>query len=679
MYTVGGIFPCNITVLLRGNFSLIAAAHICYSTSQLSSSGMSDNMNKGRRLRTKCSKEERRSVLTNLDVDYDEKKSGIVQNNDNPQMTYDTCAPGHSTPIRRKECTYDMEDSMELDYRCSPIMISCTQEGGNEVAWDWQGSVTKSCDEIPKNGPSHADTPKRSRLLQKKRNSNSPLLQKPLKRKLVKLESMQNIGKFNAELQALTEKMRTITPRQRDQKDNADDRLSIELESDGNDDIILEVTNDEAILDTEKNNASTVNRDSSSYEDFFDDSIDDSMIRCSQEIEERFNLDADRDSVEVKKGAVSTSWEASHRRKVSSDSIKDSKNLNRSDHSPTIRTIKISKALSRNSSSSISSVSNSKELNANKSHLNNNFVTVKHENSNESLWDTNSSEFEIPDDSFDDCLATCMDEKLLTKSSEYDDIFSDVDRNISNLGRMQKQCNDSAVKNKQNSSAFVQKIPAFAYERYNKCKEQDITGTKATNGCTNKASNHTDITRLKAKEKREMSSTLEMENRKFFKTKSLSDQYFGQVKNVYSNNKSNVTATASHAAKSSINSVVPLKSQVRSTVNNYSSSVSTNIPVNNDRNISPSDGVGNMRMSDVDRYSGKEGRTGIIKYKSTGNLIKDSEKVAKDSQPIRCTPEEIEKKRIEAKMRLEAKRKLQLSVKADNTSKVIPVKRPIKR
>jgi len=68
-------------------------------------------------------------------------------------------------------------------------------------------------------------------------------------------------------------------------------------------------------------------------------------------------------------------------------------------------------------------------------------------------------------------------------------------------------------------------------------------------------------------------------------------------------------------------------------------------------------GTDRTRGFDVNRCAVKS--DGFVKHHSTGNIKTNTKEMAKTgSQPtVRCTAEEIEKKRLQAVARLEAKRK----------------------
>lgn len=574
--------------------------------------------------------------------------------NDSPQHSYESHVSGHSTPIRKKEYVIDIEDSPELNYRCSPISMPCTQDGGNEIAWDWQTPVNKNSYDKSKSSNKLIETPKRTKQLQKKRNSNSPLLQKPLKRKQVKMENIENIGKLTAELKALNEKMQSIQKnydndiieKENDTKCEVSSKLMIELDSDNSDEIIV-INNDKSKMNSITINSN--NKNVTNYEDLFDDSIDDSMVKCSQEIEEKLNLcKSKRNDImelsivsEIKE--LSSTSEKSYYLTTSNTSTEYSKSSNISKNSSTntsgyLKTY--SNKSNRTNSNSNISMSNSK-------FNNNNNINISHEN--QTLKKKYISDF--PDDSFDDCLATCIeDDKLESKLSEYDFSPSNSSHNTSLSKKIPKLVISNAITNKKISNNFLS-TPGVKENINNKNK-------LITDDLVEEVETITDIETLQ----NSFPSKNSLENRKFFRTKSLSDQCFYQCKYANTNNKT-TNVLKSNAVTQSVSTKFSIVKNQNSCKNN---------------NFLQINGMENThRFKKLDK---KETDNHIVKYNSTNNLL--SMKEIKESQSVRCTPEEIERKRLEAKMKLEAKRKLQQkNIKSSDNSleRKSPGKKYVKR
>ncbi|KAF3421028.1 hypothetical protein E2986_09386 [Frieseomelitta varia] len=565
-------------------------------------------MSKNKKSTKKCSVQQENCKTNNVHEDSLSKNMKVDIGNDSPQHSSDLRISGYSTPIRKRDYVYDVEDSPELDYRCSPVSMFCTQDGGNEIAWDWQTSGNKNSCDKSKTPNSHVETPKRTKQLQKKRNSDSPLLQKPLKRKQVKMENIENIGKLTAELRALNEKMKTIQQNCNNKVENEDDtifesssKLVIELDSDGSEDIMVDCVVESNKLKLESSINNNNNKKPTSYEDLFDDSIDDSMVKCSQEIEKKLNLCKDKKN---------DTMELSNEKKELSPSKKEIQYLTISNTST--ERPKSSKSCSTNTNGHLKTYSNNlnrTNVSVSSSRLTKcNVINVSH--GKQTLQDKITSDF--LDDSFDDCLATCVeDDKLLSKLSEYDFSPSKSYSNVNHSKKSLRLISDPII-NRPNNSLSKLATPDEMFIIDDLVEEVEVITDKKTI-------------------QKSFPSQNSLENRKFFKTKCLSDQGFYQ----YKNSKTNTSKIGSNLVTSTVSTTSP-KDQ-----NPYKNN---NIPSIN--------GVGNTH--ELNRLDGKESGNGIVKHKSASNLPS-----IKESQSVRCTPEEIERKRLEAKMRLEAKRKLQ--------------------
>ncbi|XP_076284505.1 uncharacterized protein LOC143211007 [Lasioglossum baleicum] len=574
---------------------------------------------------------------------------------------------GHSTPIRRKEYIYDTEESPDLYYNCSPISQPCTQDGGNEIAWDWQVPVPKGSNDKSKPQTNLVETPKRTRQLQKKRNSNSPLLQKPLKRKQIKIENMENIGKLAAELRALTERMESIKGNSEIQTER-ESKLVIELDSESDKDLLMDVN-----ADNDKSKITVANADEkdSNYKEFFDDSIEDSMVKCSQEIEEKLKINKSKGSMELSVVIEEREMDLFYTDKdLSRECLTTSinSNLKNSDTSKSSSSMAIntySRKYSNNSSKtslndSISvSICSSRDSSTKKCLLNNNVINAQ--NGDHMLQAKDLSDF--PDDSFDDCLATCMeDDKLLSKLSEYDFVVSDG--NIgSNYYRktISKRTISNTVGIKNLTSNCVPK-------------------SSTTNTILNKSNDHensrlisndsADYCKSASRDKTTQQSftgNTAFENRKFFKTKSLSDQFFRQGRNSSVSNKT---------------SKADAPSNKRFQPNSHGSSVSTSLSITKDQKLYASNNFPSNSGGEVvplaNRLEKKEAGESMVIYKSNSNLSIFKE-TAKSIQSSQCTPEEIERKRLEAKMKLEAKRKQQQCSMISGTQSKLPMNKSVKR
>ncbi|XP_058789981.1 uncharacterized protein LOC131663535 [Phymastichus coffea] len=189
----------------------------------------------------------------------------------------------HSTPIRNKVAI----DSPELNYNESPIIEPLTQHPPSEVGWDYR-QFLKDDEDSKLQIPMNTYTPKRStnHLLSKKRNSNSPLLYKPVKKKLIQDQQRESIEDF---LNAL--KQIESTSKQKKDSDefikktdsNPESQLVIDMEVVSEDsDMKLQVS-----ANTNESPKQTVfeTGQAKNHNALLDDSIEDMMVLCSQEIE----------------------------------------------------------------------------------------------------------------------------------------------------------------------------------------------------------------------------------------------------------------------------------------------------------------------------------------------------------------------------------------------------------
>ncbi|XP_015187850.1 PREDICTED: bromodomain-containing protein DDB_G0270170-like [Polistes dominula] len=554
-------------------------------------------------------------------------KDSPIKNSNEPQTH-----PGHSTPMQKKYSKNNVEDSPGPCCNDSPISIPYTQDA-SEVAWDWQISSKASSVKNKTEDDHTVTTPKQAKIL-KKRILNSPLLYKPLRKRLIKPDSVESVGKFAAELKALTEKMKII---QRNDED------CIENDLDDNKDEVENHEEKDQLNELIVSNTNTfANKVSTSFDELFDESIEDSMVKCSQEIEEKFNL------CTSKKISTSDSFKRSREKDtfITKEKSKSASNLSEnlkstffSQNSPILNVSNFCKTYSKTTPNCKKNVDidvkrlEVKESNVKQSSINNNIINNRNENLQlyKNLVRRNNAElFEIPDDSFDDCLATCIeDDKLLSETTEYDNIFPDSD--------IKQHANERNYKHSNSTNRNVTK-----------------SATKSNNfGCNSSSCiNQTSMDTLnKSIHNSSVNSNL-TENRKFFKTRSLSDSYFGHEKTTNINTKPN-TSNSRQIIKHSSSSHLPSKSYV-----NISGRSTTNENVNANKNIKSINDVENMRALNNSKI--------MLKDSATRDM--------KNSQTMLCTPEEIERKRLEAKMRLEAKRKIHTNIKPAIPSELPPKK-----
>lgn len=566
------------------------------------------------------------------------------EKNENSSKSRQKCvAPSnHSTPIRQKPSSNNAVKPFNPNYP-SPVLLLCTQDGGSEVAWDWQNRTPTSRNNKQDGQP---ETPKGTKISQRKRNSDSPLLCKPIKRKSFELENIENIGQFAAELQALNEKMRTIKKSDQNDMDDCIREAPIAVANTSKDEEVklsvpinqnkIPINQKNCAAETDSHNSVAKRSSSDNYLfDLFDDWLDDSMVKCTQEFEEKFNLiavkgrSADHPADPVLHPQIDTKIKVDKEKssltnntvaKMSSIQPKESIPVASSqslfhgvaNSNNTLRTYSKSKD---ESSSVFASTWKDKDKNLHKLCLNNNIVHYNAEKSCDVKKSSKASTTELfdSDDSFDDCIASCVDETLLSTSIKCSGILAPK--------------LDSSYKN-------LSHAPLKGKLSYNNA----IPETRPT-------------------AKVEASTADSLNNRKFFKSKSLSEQYIAHNNKLVANCRSTTAHVTfpSYAGKSAshLNST-----KSRSTVTSVSTDSTTTSDSRKIKNNAMSSANSTMGAN-VSRFAVKETGNRLVKYNSSGNIENNTKELTKsDSLPARCTAEEIERKRLQAMMRLEAKRKL---------------------
>lgn len=206
---------------------------------------------------------------------------------------------GPSSPKKSKVTSESNNDLSESNYNDYNDVFTLTQDKNQDVSWDWNGT--------PKSKKNDR-TPKRSKLVQKKRISNSPLLYNSTKRKIIRKDNTNNLDKLKADMIAL---QATITQEKNasnsraeqsnngnhinNNSDNDDDDLDIpeelEFDDDFNDESVLVVSLPVDSLPAPANiHGAGDDKKNENIDDMFDDSMNDTMIRCSQEIEKSLKI-----------------------------------------------------------------------------------------------------------------------------------------------------------------------------------------------------------------------------------------------------------------------------------------------------------------------------------------------------------------------------------------------------
>ncbi|XP_015601733.1 bromodomain-containing protein DDB_G0270170 isoform X2 [Cephus cinctus] len=582
---------------------------------------------------------------------------------------------GHSTPIRNSDNSH-LDESSDFG---TPLLLPCTQDGCNEVAWDWHSPIAKPSENRTKNYKALNATPKRSSTVEKRRivKPNSPLFYNPT-RLLIKTHNTEGIGKFAAELKALRDQINMgqkavdeLPIPETNEENETSSQLLIDMDTQDLEDldIKLQVTNEEEKSVLQKENAQT----NSSYEELFDDSIEDCMVRCSQEVEERFKLDMNK---ETASNAVTFS---ATKEKEQAHAHSMSRLITSATQQPsTSQATSIKEPITNRVMTGIlkdSCINN----NNNSNHSSN---TLFNKNA---IADKDDILFsQIPDDSFDDCLVSCLEEEeqFLYQALEDKKIHINADESHNRYGKVYK--NNHIVTPKPNivskQSTFVPKATVLSSRNTN--NNSNISANTSLYK-TGSSSNLMNSSHSKSISKLLNTSN---EDRKFFKMKSLSEPHFADQKQ-FSNVSDKLESSSNLKKGPKASSNLNLSSNCWNTVSNSGAGSSTS---------SKSCGIQSLKSGEANKLPIVNGNTNTNNIYPLNRLVPkgddvytfkggsprfgcDSKKTFGGSEPVLCTPEEIEQKRLEAKMKLEAKRRMQANAKKSEIPIGVPFKRPVKR
>lgn len=622
----------------------------------------------------------------------------------------ETLTPVHSTPKRSSLKVSGTQE--QADNHMSPSLLPCTQEGGNEVAWDWQSPLAKSatCHRSRTNNE-NVGTPKRKTLLHKKRNSNSPLLYKPSKRKFMQNDNQQEcVEIFTAEMKALSEQIKTVPK----EEENQVGRIETEGKSDGGEDELLidmdieDFGECESKLVPQKEVAKTLWKKpespvgKTSLDDLFDESIEDCMVKCSQEVEEKLRLESRFETSKTNPSGGNDSlkdfsWHqhsyksfvASKEKPYKTNQVLSSSRSTDGKHAKT-ESVKSdgSKSTMKESqtacSSSTKAKSSSTECEKSKatiekcgnspqsSRLNSNKETASVSRTNNTVVTKQSEIFEIPDDSFDeDFLDVCFDDVENTTAER----TSGLNQSSNRYGK----CYSSPHLNAPSDTASTAKFVGIASRKL----LLPPPGETPTNNSRLKndpnlfprtSSNESFESRSTSVQQSQSSAT--NVSRKFFKTKSFSSSNFDDRSVDRSQFPSTTTVTNSvtlHTTngkngksnfclkRSSVSTEQQQQQQQRQQQQHTKSTDKYS-----DNAWPRTNGEHNNGIKHFNRNASKDdgNRLNIISEgaQKPHNGVKDGTTGSQLTQI--CTPEEIERKRREAKMKLEIKRKLQARSKS---------------
>ncbi|XP_003426941.1 uncharacterized protein LOC100680074 [Nasonia vitripennis] len=546
------------------------------------------------------------------------KKSKLATPNSSQTKTYS----GHSTPIQKKA---DTSEFPEIHYNESPIE-PLTQHPPSEVGWDYQRPINKDEEEVNVPNPMEiTKTPKRGVLLAKKRNSNSPLLYKPLKKKLIQEEQQESMAGFVKELKAMEMKAKEMKDKKGEKfetQPKTEDRpvesqLVVEMDTQPSDDSDIK-------LQISSPQQGEISMAAKNYDVLLDDSIEDIMIMCSQEVEAKeFGNQKNQPVTETKNQPNAN---------VSKEKISVKPSPNSS----------LEKMFSNLAKENIQPLNNTDK-----------FVSDTSSKSS-SVSKVDSASLEIPDDSFDDFFGE-IDDRDFSKNVNSDiQIGSSTNKLINkpsakSVSTISSTVTSSKTATSQNNtlqskpSIFVQ-TKNTALATYNCISDTQassasvqtkVINTKANFGYLNKESYAVRNTNSSGFYSQMQTSLTTNNDARLFKSKSYSDSNFQQrnsVTNFVNNSTSNLGISADQYKGQSMTSIYQNSKSTHCTTGSAGESKSV-------RRIQSSSSLGNPNTYDN------------VSQRSSVN----------SSGRSQSTPAEIERKRQEAIMKREAKMKSKLN------------------
>ncbi|CAD6232057.1 GSCOCG00001723001-RA-CDS [Cotesia congregata] len=406
-----------------------------------------------------------------------EETTSKKKNKENEEETEEVVCLGQSSPKKSKVTPESNNDLSENSYNDYNDVFTLTQDKNQDVSWDWNGT--------PKSKKNDR-TPKRTKLVHKKRLSNSPLLYNSTKRKIIRKDNTNNLDKLKADmiaLQATITQEKNASNSRAEQSNNGNhiDNDSDNDDNDNDDNITEELEfdddfNDESVLVVSlpapaNTHGAGDNKNNENIDDMFDDSMNDIMIRCSQEIEKSLNITPPI-SKDFKSKSNNTNnplnpVNSSSRSKSLNEFVNSAgtskcqlqssyKNIPASKpqnylHAQTLASKLVSEQsnakLIKHKSEPINNSSNV-GVNAQKNTSN---VPVKNNDSNEN---TESTDDGFMNDSFDDFFASCENDLTKTES-----IFLTGQSTDTHFGKVYSPKEESTSKTTTKPSSFLPRVP----------------------------------------------------------------------------------------------------------------------------------------------------------------------------------------------------------------------------
>ena len=467
-------------------------------------------------------------------------------------------------------------------------------------------------------------TPKRTAQLQKRRISDSPLMYAPLKVKLKKEERdmnifMANFEQFNNLLDPPEEEPEPSTSEKWHFK--SQNLINSEKNPETSDEVEMRLVYpvDETRMDTvsEKQNVTNLN-------DFFNDEIDDSMVRCSQQVEEEI-------LGRINEETVSPTLFSDKENKSSTNDNRGSRKI---EGLHNLMKIPLEKQ---------------KQIEVPKTPVAKNKY--------------------IPDDSFDECLSQFEEVDFTSEIKNTDGSrfkSKDLQNQKSEKSLVYCSSNNTGIKLGSSKSCCIldSKKPLalnINEKIFAKTKSFDSSNRETyRNGVKNLANDFV--------QKNEKKPESHISPRKFFKSKSLSEPLHNDPLNSSASNNNNQETKNNSRTENkrkligkSFQCKIYSDSSVNRSVENLNNKA---LGSSQDSMISIGNKFDNVQLSNLNR-----------------SMERLQDQRTTESQAILCTPQEIERKRKEAKMKLEARRRLQAlqSSKITNPGSSLPIPQSIKR
>ncbi|XP_034943273.1 putative uncharacterized protein DDB_G0286901 isoform X2 [Chelonus insularis] len=585
-----------------------------------------------------------------------------------------------STP-KRHDSNYSnksQDGSDSPDYRSS---FPLTQDENIEVTWDWNSAAQKNDNDNSKKS-SDITTPKRTAIIRRKRPPSSPLFYKPIRKQLIKRENTEGIEQFKAEMIALTKQINNNKNYSETIKSN--DKIGTIIDASMKirfNDIDDEADTNNIIDDKDLSLKIDNQEDNKSVDDLFNDSMDEVIIKFSQETEKKLNIsptgninNGNSESLINNDPSPNSNYLLKLKSNGSSNSVNIgtlNENNNNNDNVNTRIVSQPQKLLNKNRSSSRISRTPEKQT----------------------LVKTDDIDLFIPDDSFDDFLVSC--DSTETKNISKNNLYSST---VKRVGiQTSSNINPIISTTMKLSNEFLPKVPSTSilkpHSNLSKNNTTSINSliknpTKVQIGLGNKyLATKTSGPQIRSQKITKFESTVTPTRTwKFFKSKSHSDSNFDcsdnptgkNVKQGLSESHDSSRTNSSSSLKSGSNSNTGSKgsrvyggkavSNADQTIQRAwtSSSLDSNVPesFNNQKD--------NVNMYNVNRYRAEKGN-GENKYGNEESQHQSNSITSSmQSMQITRTPEEIERNRIEAMQKLEArKRRLQAANATINSSSTI--------